>query len=99
MGRALVTGFRLLFASVPQLRAIRARLPLAAMEALAAHPAVQAIKQADRAYTRKLDTSEGDGAHFADEIRPSEIDSVLNMVHQAGLALDLLQLRRKDSPG
>jgi hypothetical protein len=39
------------------------------------------------------------GDQFEEEIRPREIDSVLNMVHQAGLALDLLQLRRKDSPG
>jgi len=56
-------------ASVPRFGAVRARMPLAAVEALAAHSAVHAIRHADRAYTRKLDTSEGDGAHFADDAR------------------------------
>ena len=56
-------------ASVPKLGAIRARLPLAQLEGLAANEGVRAIHPADRAYTRKLDTSEGDGAHFADDAR------------------------------
>ena len=33
-----------------------------------------------------------------EEIRPGEVDSILSMVQQASLALDLLSLRRKDSP-
>ncbi|HXI03517.1 MAG TPA: hypothetical protein VNI57_10110, partial [Candidatus Saccharimonadales bacterium] len=38
------------------------------------------------------------GDQIGDEIRPGEVDPVLAMMHQAGLALDLLSLRRKDSP-
>ena len=57
--------------SVPRLGAIRARLPLDQAESLAAHPAIHAIDPADRAFTRKIDTSEGDGAHFADDARAS----------------------------
>ena len=33
-----------------------------------------------------------------EEIRPGEVDPILSMVQQASLALDLLSLRRKDSP-
>ena len=39
------------------------------------------------------------GDQIDEEVRPREVDAVLSMVQQAGLALDLLQLRRKDSPG
>jgi hypothetical protein len=38
------------------------------------------------------------GDHIDEEVRPREVEAVLNMVQQAGLALDLLALRRKDSP-
>jgi hypothetical protein len=39
------------------------------------------------------------GDHITQEIRPSEVEGLLSLLHQAGLALDLLALRRKDSPG
>jgi hypothetical protein len=58
-------------AAVPRFGAVRARMPLASVEGLAEHPAVRRIRRADRAFTRKLDTSEGDGAHFADDARAS----------------------------
>ena len=51
--------------SVPEYRAIRAHIPLAAVERLAALDAVQFIRPADEAVTRKDDTSEGDAAHGA----------------------------------
>lgn len=38
------------------------------------------------------------GDHITEEIRPSEVEGLLELLHQAGLALDLLALRRKDSP-
>ncbi|MBI3449640.1 MAG: hypothetical protein HY049_12085 [Acidobacteria bacterium] len=38
------------------------------------------------------------GDHISDEIRPSEVEGLLAVLEQAGLALDLLGLRRKDSP-
>ncbi len=38
------------------------------------------------------------GDHIDEEIRPREVDELLNLLQQAGLALDLLALRRKDSP-
>ncbi len=56
-------------ASFPRERALRARLPLALLEEVAVLPEVRAIRPADRAFTRKLDTSEGDGAHRADAVR------------------------------
>ena len=55
--------------SVPEHRAIRARLPLAAVEPLAALDAVQFIRPADEAVTRKDNTSEGDAAHLVDAAR------------------------------
>ena len=55
--------------SVPEYRAIRARLPLAAVEQLAALDAVQFIRPADEAVTRKDNTSEGDIAHGANLAR------------------------------
>ena len=57
--------------SVPKYRAIRAHIPLAAVEPLAAHDAVQFIRPADEAVTRKDDTSEGDAAHGANLARTS----------------------------
>ena len=51
--------------SVPEYRAIRAHIPLAAVESLAALDAVQFIRPADEAVTRKDNTSEGDAAHGA----------------------------------
>jgi hypothetical protein len=56
---------------VPALGALRILLPLDRTEDLAAHPDVHAIHPADRAFTRKIDTSEGDGAHYADDARSS----------------------------
>ena len=74
--------------SVPQYGAVRARLPLAAVESLAELNAVQSIRPADEAVTRgqsiaaaartapadpvvvrKVNTSEGDVAHRADQAR------------------------------
>ncbi len=55
--------------SVPEFRAIRARLPLAAVEPLAALDAVQFIRPADEAVTRKDNTSEGDVAHLVNQAR------------------------------
>ena len=70
--------------SVPQYRAIRARLPLAALEPLARLEAVQFIRPADQAITHqmlsrpavaevvvtaKLNTTEGDVAHQANTAR------------------------------
>ena len=51
--------------SVPEYRAIRAHIPLAAVERLAALDAIQFIRPADEAVTRRDDTSEGDAAHGA----------------------------------
>ncbi|MBY0401839.1 hypothetical protein K2X89_16215, partial [Myxococcota bacterium] len=55
--------------SHPRFRSLRARLPLAALEPLAAEPAIERIRPADRAYTHALNVSEGDGAHRADAAR------------------------------
>ena len=55
--------------SVPEHRAIRARLPLAAVEPLAALDAVQFIHPADEAVTCKDNTSEGDAAHLVNQAR------------------------------
>ena len=71
--------------SVPEYRAIRARLPLTALETLAELDAVQSIRPADRAFTHamwdraaiaravattnKIDTTQGDTAHQADVAR------------------------------
>ncbi|MFO0689816.1 MAG: S8 family serine peptidase [Myxococcota bacterium] len=53
----------------PPLRALRAWMPLGALETLAAEPAVERIRPADRAYTHALNVSEGDGAHRANLAR------------------------------
>ena len=49
--------------SVPKYRAIRAQLPVTAIERLAALAAVQTIRPADEAVTRKDNTTQGDRAH------------------------------------
>ena len=49
--------------SVPKYRAIRAQLPLVAVQPLAALSAVDWIRPADEAVTRKVNTSEGYAAH------------------------------------
>ena len=51
--------------SVPQYRAIRAVLPLVTVESLASLEAVDSIRPADEAVTRKTNTSEGGTAHRA----------------------------------
>ena len=53
----------------PQYRAIRARIPLAALEALASEQEVRSIRPADRAVTNKINTSQGDVAHAANVAR------------------------------
>ena len=55
--------------SHPRYRAIRARLPLDAIERLATSASVSHIRTADQPVTRKDDTSEGDVAHRADSAR------------------------------
>jgi hypothetical protein len=50
---------------VPGARAIRARLPLDALEALGAEPEVERIRPAGRAHTRATNVSQGDVAHRA----------------------------------
>jgi hypothetical protein len=47
----------------------RAWLPLDQVEALAESSSVHEVRPAGRAFTRKLDTSEGDVAHRADQLR------------------------------
>jgi len=49
----------------PQYRAIRALIPITAVEVIAAHPDVQFIDIASEGRTRKLNTSEGYWAHNA----------------------------------
>ncbi len=53
----------------PQYRAIRALIPITAVEVVAAHPDVQFINIAAKATTRKVNTSEGDVAHNAPVVR------------------------------
>jgi hypothetical protein len=53
----------------PQYRAIRALIPITAVEAIAAHPDIQFIDQAALCETRKATTSEGDVAHNAPLVR------------------------------
>ena len=55
--------------SVPKYRAIRAELPVVAIERLAALAAVQTIRPADEAVTRKDNTTQGDRAHGANAAR------------------------------
>jgi hypothetical protein len=53
----------------PEYRAIRALLPITAVETIAAHPDIQFINKAALAETRKNTTSEGDVAHNAPLVR------------------------------
>ncbi len=55
--------------SHPRYRAIRASLPLDAIEVLASSASVSNIRPADLLVTKKIDTSEGDVAHRADAAR------------------------------
>ena len=55
--------------SVPKYQAIRAQLPLRAVEMLAALDAIRTIRPADEAVTRKDNTSAGDVAHRANSAR------------------------------
>jgi hypothetical protein len=50
-------------------RAVRATVPLDAVESIAARSEVTNIRAADRAITNKVDTSEGDVSHAADTAR------------------------------
>jgi len=51
----------------PDLRSVRARVPLEALESLAGRVEVQSLRPADQAFTRVV--SEGDVAHRADSVR------------------------------
>jgi hypothetical protein len=53
----------------PQYRAIRALIPITAVEAIAAHSDIQFIDKAALCETRKVNTSEGDVAHNAPLVR------------------------------
>jgi hypothetical protein len=53
--------------SHPELRSVRARLPLAALETIAQRSDVDSLRSADRAFTRVV--SQGDVAHRADSVR------------------------------
>lgn len=53
----------------PQYRAIRALIPITAVEVIAAHPDIQFINKAALCETRKATTSEGDVAHNAPLVR------------------------------
>lgn len=53
----------------PNYRLCRARVPVNSLEALATDPAIQYIRPAFKPITNKIDTSEGDVAHAADEAR------------------------------
>ena len=55
--------------SFPQYNAIRASISLDQIEALAALPEVRSIRQADKPMLNKINTSEGDLAHRANEAR------------------------------
>lgn len=57
------------FGQHPRYRSIRARVPLDSLETLAAEASVQFIRPAVRPINNKLDTSEGDIAHAADDAR------------------------------
>ena len=53
----------------PQYRAIRALIPITAVEVIAAHPDIKFIDRAALCETRKVNTSEGDVAHSAPLVR------------------------------
>ena len=56
-------------ASVPRFRAIRARMPLAQLEALAGSSQVTAVRPAARGILNKVNTSQGDVSHRANLTR------------------------------
>jgi hypothetical protein len=58
--------------SFARYRAIRARMPMDELEALASEPAVASIRPAGRMTTNKINTSQGDVAHNADIARGFE---------------------------
>jgi hypothetical protein len=64
--------------------AVRAHLPAAALEAIAARADVKSLRPADLAFVRKVDTSEGDVAHRADDLR------VLESVDGSGVTVGVL---------
>lgn len=70
---ALLARIRSLGGSIvnshPRYGAVRAQLPLDAIETLAMSASVSQIRTADQMVTRKNDTSEGDVAHRADVVR------------------------------
>jgi hypothetical protein len=66
--RLLDLGGRVVYAS-PRHRELRARIPIAKLRSLADLSEVDGIRPADRAFTRKIDTSEGDAAHRVDQLR------------------------------
>ena len=55
--------------SHPRYGAIRARMPVVQLEALAAFDEVRSVRPADRAFTRMINVTEGDVAHRADLVR------------------------------
>jgi len=55
--------------SVPRFDSIRAAVPFEFLETLASHTDIQSIRQAAQAFTNKVNTTEGDGAHRADIAR------------------------------
>jgi hypothetical protein len=55
--------------SHPRFHAVRAVVPLNAVESIAARPEVTNIRAADQATTSKVDTSQGDVSHAADTAR------------------------------
>jgi len=66
---AIVANGGTIINKYPQYRAIRALIPITAVEAIAAHPDVQFIDTAAECETRKTNTSEGDVAHNAPVVR------------------------------
>lgn len=59
----------LVISSFPRFDAIRAMVPIATIEEIAAEDAIRSIRPADKAMARKVNTSEGDGAHQANVAR------------------------------
>jgi hypothetical protein len=55
--------------SVPRFDSIRAAVPIGSLETVASHSDVRTMREADEFMTNKINTSEGDTAHRADEAR------------------------------
>lgn len=66
---AIVANGGTIINKYPQYHAIRALIPITAVEVIAAHPDVQFIDTAAECETRKTNTSEGDVAHNAPVVR------------------------------